>query len=105
MSSSTTAKASITESDVIEVLNTVIEKERGRSIYEMGLIHLLEVTNNNIRIEVKPTNPACPVGMKLAYDSKVALLKMPDIVKVDVKIVDHKHASQFNQLLKELSAD
>ena len=94
--------ASITEEKVIEILNTVIEKQRGKSIYEMGLVTQIDVKDNEISIIVTPTNPACPVGLKLAYDAKVALLNLPDVGKVNVKLIEHKHADEMNKMLKEL---
>ncbi|MCK5038983.1 MAG: iron-sulfur cluster assembly protein [Thermoplasmata archaeon] len=94
--------ASITEEEVIKVLNTVIEKQSGKSIYEMGLVTQIEVKDDNISIIVTPTDPSCPIGMKLAYDAKVALLNLPDVGKVNVKLIEHKHADEMNKMLKEL---
>ncbi len=95
--------ASITKEQVVDVLNTIIDKERGRSMWQMGLVtHLAIDLDNNISITVEPTNPACPIGLKMAYDAKVALISMADVGKVDVKIIGHKHADEMNKMLVDL---
>ena len=43
--------ASITKENVIEVLNTVIEKQRGKSIYEMGLVTHIDVKDDDVAEE------------------------------------------------------
>ncbi len=95
--------ASISEEQVIEVLNMIIDKERNRSMWQMRLVtHLAVDPDNNISITVEPTNPACPIGLKMAYDAKVALISMADVGKVDVKIIGHKHSESMNRMLDEL---
>lgn len=92
----------MTEEEVIALLNTVIEKERNKSIYEMGLITKLDVNEKRISIIVEPGNPSCPIGLKLAYDAKVLLVHMPGVQRVDVTVKNHKHASEMNKMLNEL---
>ncbi len=94
--------ASITEKDIIQVLKSIIDRDCGKSIHELGFVSELVIENNNISMTFTPSNPACPVGLKLAYDTKVELLKLPDVGKVDITIVGHKHSKGMNEMLDEL---
>ena len=92
----------MTKEEVIALLNTVIEKEKGKSIYEMGLVTKLDVNDKRILIIVEPGNPSCPSGLKMAYDAKVLLVHMPGVQRVDIMVKNHKHASEMNKMLDEL---
>ena len=94
--------ASITEEEVIEVLKKIIDRDSDKSVKELGFVSELVIENNDISITFTPSNPACPVGLKLAYDTKVELLKLPGVGKVDITIVGHKHSEGMNKMLDEL---
>jgi len=94
--------SSITEEDITEVLKTIIDRDCDKSVNELGFVSELIIENNNISMTFTPSNPACPVGLKLAYDTKVELLKLPGIGKVNITIVGHKHSEGMNKLLREL---
>ena len=93
---------SITKEQVIAILKTVIEKERGKSIIQMGLVTELTVDDDLISITVTPSDPACPIGLKMAYDAKVLLVHMPGVQKVKLTVKGHKHADEMNKMLDEL---
>ena len=94
--------SSITEEGVIEILKTIIDRDSGKSVHELGFVSELVIEENDISMTFTPSNPACPVGLKLSYDTKVELLKLPGIGKVDITIVGHKHSEGMNKLLREL---
>ena len=94
--------SSITEEEVIDILKKIIDRDCDKSVYELGFVSELIIDNNDMTMTFTPSNPACPVGLKLAYDVKVELLKLPGVGKVDITIVGHKHSEGMNKLLREL---
>ncbi len=75
--------------DVLEELREVKDPHTGLDIVQMGLVEDVEVSEDEIRVTIRPTNPFCPSAMFIVEDVKRVLeSKFPDR-EVDVKLVGH----------------
>ena len=73
---------------IIEHLKTVYDPEIPVDIYELGLIYKLDSDNdNNVKIDMTMTSPACPAGPQLIGQSKQVVSQMDGIGEVEIKIV------------------
>ena len=76
------------KSEVITVLQTIKDPELPIDIYELGLIYEIKILkNNNIKINMSLTSPACPVAGEMPNEvaSKVSLIDGAG--EVSVKLV------------------
>ncbi len=76
------------KSEVITVLQTIKDPELPIDIYELGLIYEIKILkNNNIKINMSLTSPACPVAGEMPNEvaNKVSLIDGAG--EVSVKLV------------------
>jgi len=86
---------------VIETLRGVLDPHTGVSVYDMGLISDLVVSDNAVSLTFMPTSPFCPVGVQLAKAIRDNVLTIEGMKRCDVKVVGHVRAEEINE---ELSA-
>lgn len=86
---------------VIEMLRGVLDPHTCVSVYDMGLISDLVVSEESVSLTFMPTSPFCPVGVQLAKAIRDHVLSIEGMKKCDVKVVGHVRADEINQ---ELSA-
>ena len=81
----------ISEESVREALKQVVDPELFVNIVDLGLIYVVDLRpaedKVDITIEMTMTSPACPAGPQLVSQSKNVLTALPDVGKVDVKVV------------------
>jgi metal-sulfur cluster biosynthetic enzyme len=87
--------------EVVEVLRGVLDPHTGVSVYDMGLISEIVVTNDSVSLTFMPTSPFCPVGVELAKAIRDHVLGIEGMKTCNVKVVGHIRADQIN---KELTA-
>lgn len=77
------------QEDVVrENLRTVVDPELGVSIVDLGLVYDIEVAeDNNVKVEMTLTSPACPVGAVIQAQAHAAVKKLPWVKDVNVKLV------------------
>lgn len=85
--------------EVVEVLRGVLDPHTGVSVYDMGLISELVVTEDSVSLTFMPTSPFCPVGIELAKTIRDNILAMPGMKSCNVKVVGHIRADEINQEL------
>ncbi len=85
--------------EVVEVLRGVLDPHTGVSVYDMGLISELEVTNDSVSLTFMPTSPFCPVGVELAKAIRDSVLGIEGMKACNVKVVGHIRADQINREL------
>lgn len=88
-----------TEQEVISVLKEIIDPHSNISVYDMGLIHDLEVTRTEVRLTFRPTSPFCPLGIHLALNIKRRLKDLKGTKKVDVRVMGHVQEDMINKQL------
>jgi len=86
---------------VVETLRGVLDPHTGVSVYDMGLISDLVVSDNAVSLTFMPTSPFCPVGVQLAKAIRDNVLTIEGMKRCDVKVVGHVRAEEINE---ELSA-
>ena len=73
---------------VVDALRTVFDPEIPVNIYDLGLIYDLEVDNeNNVRIRMTLTAPACPAAEIIPEQVRAAVAKVSTVNEVQVELV------------------
>ena len=76
------------ESDVIDALRTVFDPEIPISIYDLGLIYVVDIDENGLTyVGMTLTAPGCPVAGEIPKWVSDAVMKVDGISKVDVEIL------------------
>jgi metal-sulfur cluster biosynthetic enzyme len=83
----------------IETLKGVLDPHVGLSVWDMGLIHDMNINGGIISLTFIPTSPFCPLGIQLAIGIKQALAKLEGITKVNITIEGHMNAKEINEML------
>lgn len=77
-----------TEQQLLEVLDTIPDPELGISIVELGLIYDLAIHDEEVRITMTMTTPACPLHAYLREQVEQAVRKhFPEIKRVEINLV------------------
>lgn len=73
---------------VRHILRQVIDPEVGINIVDLGLVYLIEITPERLRVEMTMTSPACPMG-EMIVDEVYAVLEdaLPASCQPDVRLV------------------
>jgi metal-sulfur cluster biosynthetic enzyme len=75
-----------TKDEIMEQLRTVIDPEIGIDIVSLGLIYEIDVTEDEVKIKMTMTTPACPLSGLLVSDVESVLRNM-GYKKYDVQLV------------------
>jgi metal-sulfur cluster biosynthetic enzyme len=85
--------------EVVEMLRSVLDPHTGVSVYDMGLISEIVVSNDTVSLTFMPTSPFCPVGVELAKSIRDHILSIGGMKSCNVKVVGHIRADQINEAL------
>jgi len=77
----------VAEKDVWDALKQVIDPEIGLSIVDLGLVYSVEVKDNEIKVKMTLTNPACPLQSYLKAQVEEGISKIPEVKKVAVELI------------------
>ena len=89
------------EDQIISVLKEIIDPHTNMSIYEMGLISDLIVSDGSVSLTFRPTSPFCPLGIHLAMNIKRRVAELDGVEKAVITVVGHMQEDAIND---ELSA-
>jgi len=89
-----------TEQQVVDALKEIIDPHTNMSVYDMGLISDINVTEEDVSLTFRPTSPFCPLGIHLALNIKRRLADIDGTKKADVKIVGHVQEDLINKQLQ-----
>jgi metal-sulfur cluster biosynthetic enzyme len=90
-----------TEEQVVETLKGIIDPHTNMSVYDMGLISEVNVTEDEVSLTFRPTSPFCPLGVHLALNIKRGLARIEGTKKADVKVVGHVQEEMINRELAD----
>ena len=76
----------LTKETVIEALKQCYDPEIQIDVWTLGLIYNLDVDNDNVKIKMTFTTPACPYGPVLIDEIKTKLTSI-GVKAVDIEIV------------------
>ncbi|NMG15698.1 metal-sulfur cluster assembly factor [Aromatoleum bremense] len=84
-----TAPASLPDVESVRaLLRRVIDPEVGVNIVDLGLVYRIDVTAEEVLIEMTMTSPACPMGDMIMDDIDAVLdAALPENLRVVVKMV------------------
>ncbi len=77
----------INKKDVIECIKTVMDPEIPVNLYDLGLIYSINISNNNVIIEMTLTNPNCPVAGQMPENVGKSIEKLENLKSIQVKLV------------------
>ena len=86
------APSGLSEDAVREELKKVIDPELFVNIVDLGLIYVVDFEpadddQQNVKIDMTMTSPACPAGPQLISQSKMVVQQMEGVNDVEVRIV------------------
>ena len=90
-----------TEQEVITTLKEIIDPHTNTSVYDMGLISELKVSDKAVSLTFRPTSPFCPLGVQLAVNIKRRLMGLKGLERADVKVVGHVQEANINRVLRD----
>lgn len=79
---------SVTETDILDTLATIIDPELGMNIVDLGLVYDVQLEDGAVSISMTMTTPACPIAPHLVDQVRAAVLnRYPGLQPVDVQLV------------------
>ncbi len=72
---------------IIDVLDDIYDPEIPVSIYELGLIYDVKISNqNDVKVIMTLTSPSCPVAESLPEEIRVAIKNIKRVGSVEVEV-------------------
>lgn len=89
---------------IMNILGKVYDPEYPLSVTELKIVEEndIEISDNDVTVQFKPTTPYCPMGGIIGVLIKYALekeLKVP--IKVKIKKGAHVQEEMFNEMLNQ----
>lgn len=78
--------AQVTEADVLRALSTVPDPDLGRDLVSLNMIENVVVDRDRVSFTVILTTPACPLKAKIEGDCRRAVLAIPGVRDLDIKM-------------------
>ncbi len=75
------------EKKIIEEIKKIYDPEIPVNIYDLGLIYKIQVSNDNVDIDMTLTSPNCPVAESLPKQVKDNIKNVNGVSKVNLNIV------------------
>ncbi|MCL4561170.1 MAG: Mrp/NBP35 family ATP-binding protein [Chloroflexi bacterium] len=76
----------ITQENILAVLSKVIEPELHRDLVSLHMVRNIQVNGEAVSFSIMLTTPACPLRGKIEEEARQAVLALPGVKKVDVKL-------------------
>ncbi|HXR30304.1 MAG TPA: metal-sulfur cluster assembly factor [Solirubrobacterales bacterium] len=77
----------ITEEEVYEALEEVIDPELGLDFVELGLVYGVEIDGSTVNVTFTLTTPACPIGPQVSEQMKEFVGDLDGVANVFPKMV------------------
>jgi metal-sulfur cluster biosynthetic enzyme len=77
----------LTEEDVYEVLEEVIDPELGLDFVSLGLVYDVAIEDTDVYVTFTLTTPACPIGPQVSEQMKEFVGDLPGVTGVHPKMV------------------
>ena len=78
---------SITEEDVYEALEEVIDPELGLDFVSLGLVYDVDIEKEDVYVTFTLTTPACPIGPQVSEQMKEFVGDLPGVSAVHPKMI------------------
>lgn len=93
----------INKEKIIDVLRHVMDPELNKDLVSLGMIKEVEVIEDQVKVTVELTTPACPLKNKIEGDVKKAILELPEVNFVEVNMTARVAAD--NQLREKIDVN
>jgi ATP-binding protein involved in chromosome partitioning len=77
---------SVSEQSVLDALSKVQEPELRRDLVSLNMIRDLKIDNGDVRFTIMLTTPACPLRTQIEREAKAAVLAIPGVNSVELKL-------------------
>ena len=77
----------LTEEDVYEALEEVIDPELGLDFVSLGLVYDVEIEKENVYVTFTLTTPACPIGPQVSEQMKEFVGDLEGVESVYPKMI------------------
>ena len=77
----------LTEEDVYEALEEVIDPELGLDFVSLGLVYDVNIEGEEVYVTFTLTTPACPIGPQVSEQMKEFVGDLPGVTAVHPKMV------------------
>ena len=77
----------LTEEDVYEVLEEVIDPELGLDFVSLGLVYDVNIEGSEVYVTFTLTTPACPIGPQVSEQMREFVSDLPGVTAVHPKMV------------------
>jgi metal-sulfur cluster biosynthetic enzyme len=82
-----TENGNVTEDEVLEALEEVIDPELGLDFVSLGLVYDIEIEGPEVFVTFTLTTPACPIGPQVSEQMREFVGELPGVEKVHPKMV------------------
>jgi len=82
-----TQDETLTEEDVYEVLEEVIDPELGLDFVSLGLVYDVNIEGSDVYVTFTLTTPACPIGPQVSEQMREFVGDLPGVTAVHPKMV------------------
>jgi metal-sulfur cluster biosynthetic enzyme len=79
--------AVLTEDDVLEALEEVIDPELGLDFVSLGLVYDVEIEGQDVYVTFTLTTPACPIGPQVSEQMREFVGDLPGVGAVHPKMI------------------
>src|ERR1044072_3981613 len=79
--------AVLTEDDVLEALEEVIDPELGLDFVSLGLVYDVDIGGEEVYFPFTLTTPACPIGPQVSEQMKEFVGDLPGVSAVHPKMI------------------
>jgi ATP-binding protein involved in chromosome partitioning len=77
---------SLTRNDILEALRQVQEPELHKDLVTLNMVRDITIEGGNVAFTVMLTTPACPLKGQIEQESRQAVMKLPGVKAVNVKL-------------------
>lgn len=77
----------LTEDDVLEALEEVIDPELGLDFVSLGLVYDVDIEGEEVYVTFTLTTPACPIGPQVSEQMKEFVGDLPGVSAVHPKMI------------------
>jgi len=77
----------ISKDEIIKCIKTVLDPEIPVNLYDLGLIYNIDITDNDVIIDMTLTNPNCPVAGSMPENVGKSIEKIDCLNSIRVNLV------------------
>jgi len=76
----------LTKDSILAALRNVQEPELQKDLVSLNMIRDLEIADDQVKFTIFLTTPACPLKTKIESEARAAVMSLPGVSKVEIKL-------------------